>query len=84
MASLKPLVVSWHWLVTRVSLFPSVFPLMLQKLDQLQQLPGIAVSRQHSRKTKAETLSLMKPKLHTSFLPHPVGQNKSQGQELGK
>lgn len=84
MASLKPLVVSWHWLVTRVSLFPSVFPLMLQKLDKLQLLLGIAVSRQHSRKTKAETLSLMKPKLHTSFLPHPVGQNKSQGQELGK
>ena len=79
MASLTCLVIGG--LLASVLLFFSTCSLILQKLEQLDPLPDIAISGQHSKKAKAEAISLMRLKLpiHTSLLPHAIGQSKSQG-----
>lgn len=76
----------WCWLLTRVPLFSSVYPLILQKLDQRDQLPDTAMPGRHSKRAKGEVISPMKPrlKIHTALLPHSIGQRKCQGHHSSK
>lgn len=64
----------WCWLLARVPLLSSMFPLMLQKLHQL---PDFTVSGQHSRKAKTEAMSLMRPGFHIPLFPTFCWPSKS-------